>query len=105
MYTQNYKNGGAANLSCTPRLHLKVIQEGIFKSCFIELEYKNAHNIITGSIYRVPGTIYDDLINKMRLKKNSNENQNLDFLKLYNHRNTMEFLDISLSSKLIAVIT
>ena len=61
---------------------------------------KNAHNINTGLIYRIPTTnektfitLYHDLIRRIRLYKTQfliRTDQKLEFLKINNHRNTMD---------------
>ena len=111
---QSHKNGAIAILIhkvLVILLDLICRFLGIFKSCLTDLECKNAHNLIAGSNYSVPGTIdkafitlHDDSINKIRLEKKQiliGTNQNFDFL---DYRDTMKFLDVNLSSKLIPAI-
>ena len=57
--------------------------KGFLNHVLLNWKYKNAPNIITGSIYRVPNTnqktfitLYDELIYKIRLGKKNNPHSN-----------------------------
>ena len=67
-----------------------------------------------GEVYRAPGTnendfieIYSNVITKIRQEKKKiiiGTDQNLDYLKINQHNNTMKFFDLNLSNHLLATI-
>ena len=96
------------------RNDLVVFDEGKFESIFVEIPQINKPNIVIGEIYRVPGTNennflteYENLIGKI---KNENKrliigtDQNLDYLKINLHNNTMKFFELNMSHNLMPVI-
>ena len=104
-------NGGVATLirdtlKYRRRLDLDIFEEGIFESCFVKIEGKFKRNILVGSIYRVPNTNEKHFINTYRemaikLKSEGKEiiigtDQNMDYLKVYTHHNTLDLLDTNL---------
>ena len=112
-------NGGVAKLICDTlkyrrRLDLDIFEEGIFESCFVKIEGKFKRNILVGSIYRVPNTNEKHFINTYRelalkLKSEDKEiiiatDQNMDYLKVYTHHNTLDLLDTNLDLKLFPTI-
>ena len=112
-------NGGVAilihdTLKYRRRLDLDIFEEGIFESCFVKIEGKFKRNILVGSIYRVPNTNEKHFINTYRemaikLKSEGKEtiigtDQNMDYLKVYTHHNTLDLLDTNLDLKLFPTI-
>ena len=112
-------NAGVAILICDTlkyrhRLDLDIFEEGIFESCFVKREGKFKRNILVGSIYRVPNTNEKHFINTYRemaikLKSEGKEiiigtDQNMDYLKVYTHHNTLDLLDTNLDLKLFPTI-
>ena len=107
-------NGGVAILIHDTRLDLDIFEEGIFESYFVEIEGKFKRNILVGSIYRVPNTNEKHFINtysKMAIKLKSEgkkiiigTDQNMDYLKVYTHHNTLDLLDTNLDLKLFPTI-
>ena len=75
-------------------------QEG-FESCFVELTHSK---VIVGEIYRVPNTPIQSFLTKYKLITNkiTKENkttitgtdQNLDYLKITNRKQTEEFFEL-----------
>ena len=96
------------------RLDLDIFEEGIFESCFVKIEGKFKRNILVGSIYRVPNTNEKHFISTYRemaikLKSEDKEiiigtDQNMDYLKVYTHHNTLDLLDTNLDLKLFPTI-
>ena len=88
--------------------------EGSFESIFIEIK-SPIKNAIIGEIYRVPNTnetsainMYDTILTKLQNYKNTviiGTDQNFDYIKLNEHRNTQELLSAFLSSGLVPTIT
>ena len=87
-----------------------------FESCFIELILQHEKNIIVGSVYRVPGTNektfitrYKNLLKRISATKKVNIiigiDQNLDYIKLNQHKNTSDFLNTNISLELLPTIT
>ena len=118
-YRQDKRGGGVSIMvkSCFKyniRNDLSVFQEGKFESVFIEITRREKSNIVVGEIYRVPGTNevdfieeYKKIITKLRLERKQviiGTDQNLDFLKIDSHANTMKFFDLNISNNLIPTI-
>ena len=92
---------------------LKIFEEGKFESLFIEVSSQKG-NIIIGEIYRVPGTNeldfltnYELIVNKIRNENKKiiiGTDQNLDYLKMNTHHNTMRFFEMNLSNNIIPTI-
>ena len=117
---ENMQRGGVAiytrdNLNTIVREDIKTFKEGIFESCFIEILTNDKNkNIIIGEIYRVPKTNskefltdYRNIINKI-MEENKEfvlcTDQNLDYLKINNHRDTSDLLELNLNSSIIPTI-
>ena len=104
------------NLTYRTRKDLSIFKQGKFESCFVEIirNSKSQKNILVGEIYRVPGTSetdfineYENLIKLLNAEKKSiiiGTDQNLDYLKINEHRNTKKFLDINLDNNLLPTI-
>ena len=105
-YRKNRKQGGVSimvrsHFTFIERPDLSIFEEGKFESIFIELIRKGKCNVIVGEIYRVPGTsenefieTYERLITKIRSERKKiiiGTDQNLDYLKINTHNNTMKF--------------
>ena len=87
------------------------------ESIYAEIRAKNGKNSVIGSLYRVPNTCEENLIqhidetvNKLNSEKEKKElilgmDQNVDLLKRKRHEATGKFLDTILSLKLWPVIT
>ena len=96
------------------RTDLRVFEEGKFESIFIEVPKKTGKNIIIGEIYRVPGTnetdfinYYESIVNKIRDENKKiiiGTDQNIDYLKINNHRNTQKFFELNLTNNLLPTI-
>jgi hypothetical protein len=89
--------------------------EGEYESIFIEV-LSNPHNLIIGEIYRIPNTPaqlslnrYEDSLNKILVNKSHDiiigTDQNFDYLKISDHKNTADLFNIFISHGLIPVIT
>jgi vacuolar-type H+-ATPase subunit F/Vma7 len=89
--------------------------EGEYESIFIEV-LSNPHNLIIGEIYRIPNTPaqlslnrYEDSLNKILVNKSHDiiigTDQNFDYLKISDHKNTADLFNICISHGLIPVIT
>jgi len=89
--------------------------EGEYESIFIEIISK-PHNAIVGEIYRIPNTPiqlsldrYEDSINKLLTKETHDiivgSDQNLDYLKINEHKHTSDLFNNFISNGLIPVIT
>jgi exonuclease III len=97
------------------REDLRLFEEGKFESIFVEIPRKNSQNVIIGEIYRVPGTSekefldkYEELLSKIRSENKKiiiGTDQNLDYLKINTHSNTMKFFELNLLNNLIPTIT
>lgn len=96
------------------REDLCLFEEGKFESVFVEIGQNHKPNIVLGEVYRVPGTNeldflenYENLIAKIRNERKKiiiGTDQNLDYLKLNIHANTMKFYDLNLSNNLLPTI-
>ena len=118
-YRKNRNQGGVTilirdNLKFNERQDLHIFEEGKFESVFVEISCKSKDNIIIGEIYRVPGTnekdflsTYESIVNKVKDERKKliiGTDQNLDYLKINNHRNTMNFFELNLSNNLLPTI-
>ena len=123
-YDMVYKNrqsnrGGVAiyinsKLNYKLREDLMINQPGIFESIFVEIQSPRL-NAIVGEIYRIPNTneidsinMYETIVKKLQTFKNHivlGTDQNFDFIKINQHKNTVDLLDTFLSNGLIPVIT
>jgi len=104
----------STNYNYNIRTDLAINVEGQFESVFIEAK-SNKYNetVIVGEIYRVPNTNineslakYQTIINKLSQYKNVyvGTDQNIDYLKINQHKGTADLLDHFLSGGLIPVI-
>ena len=84
------------------------------ESIFIELEIPGKHNIVLGSLYRIPDSsdkefnqIYKKFINDWDINKELviGIDQNLDLLKSHEHNQTQNFLETNLDHNLLPTIT
>ena len=118
-YRKNKQRGGVSimvksYISYIERTDLAVFEEGKFESIFIEISRKGKCNVVVGEIYRVPGTnekdfieTYEKLIEKIRLEKKKiiiGTDQNLDYLKINIHNNTMKFFELNVNNSIIPTI-
>ena len=88
--------------------------ENEFESIFIEAQIEN-NNIIVGEIYRIPNTSETESIKRFDIisSKLSNEkkdtiigtDQNFDYIKIENQKNTLELLNNFLTAGLLPTIT
>lgn len=118
-HREHSRGGGVAiyvnkKLNVTERPDLQIFYEGQFESIFLEI---NLHGkpLIVGEIYRTPGTDlpsffeqYKILMEKINKEKKSlviGTDQNIDYLKINEHNNTSNFLDINLDSGLVPMIS
>ena len=119
-YRKDKSKGGVSimvrsNLKYNVRQDLTVFRECKFESVFIEICRKNKTNIIVGEIYRVPGTNeadfindYESIITKIKQEQKRiiiGTDQNLDYLKVNLHNNTMKFFELNLMNRLLPSIT
>ena len=96
------------------REDLTVHIPSVFESMFVEINSDNFKAIV-GEIYRVPNTneinsinMYEDIIRKLQNYKNEiiiGTDQNFDYIKLDQHKNTQKLLDIFLTNGLLPTIT
>ena len=113
------KRGGIAiyiqkHITYKHRPDLEINVENEFESLFIDMSINNKH-IIIGEIYRVPNTNEKLSINRYEtiLKKLHNikakvllaTDQNFDYLKIQNHKNTLDLFNHFLSSGFIPTTT
>ncbi len=118
-HRQTMTQGGVAiyinnKLQFIPRPDLSIFDEGVFESYFIEVTAES-RNIIVGEVYRIPNTNqnsflerYQSIIDKIKLEKKDiviGTDQNLDYLKIQQHSNTAEFLNLNLSAGLLPTMT
>lgn len=109
------KRGGVAiyiktEYNFKERNDLMINDPGVFESLFIETK-----NAIIGEIYRTPNSndlrtlgMYDSILSKLQNYKNNiiiGTDQNFDFIKIDQHKNTEELLSILLSNGLLPTIT
>ncbi len=93
---------------------LEVFEPGIFESVFVEIKSDNL-NAIVGEIYRIPNTnenatihMYEHIITKLQDYRKHiiiGTDQNMDYIKLEQHRNTEDLLGTFLTNGLIPTIT
>ena len=96
------------------RNDLTIFKEGQFESCFVEI-YCKERNVLVGEVYRVPSSNekdfivdYEALLAKFKKEKKDiiiGTDQNLDYLKINQHKNTATFLEVNLSSNLLPTVT
>ena len=101
---KNKRLGGVSilirsHIDYVERPELKIFDEGKFESIFLEISQKGRKNIVVGEVYRVPGTNenefiekYESIVSKIRAEKKKaiiGTDQNLDYLKINSHANTM----------------
>ena len=113
------KRGGIAiyiqkHITYKHRPDIEINVENEFESLFIDMSINNKH-IIIGEIYRVPNTNEKLSINRYEtiLKKLHNikakvllaTDQNFDYLKIQNHKNTLDLFNHFLSSGFIPTTT
>ena len=101
-----YKNILHINIDLT----LEINVENEFESLFLDMSIDNKH-IIIGEIYRVPNTNeklsihrYETILKKlhnMKAKVLLATDQNFDYLKIQNHKNTLDLFNHFLSSGFI----
>jgi hypothetical protein len=113
------RRGGVAmylkdNIKYKLRNDLEIHIDGEFECLFIEAQLNNKQ-VIVGEVYRVPNTNEIDSIARFDQILNNLENskldiiigtdQNFDYIKIEQHKNTSDLLDNFLSSGLIPTIT
>ena len=118
-YRKCKKQGGVSimvksHFNFIERLDLSLFEEGKFESIFIEIPRKGKCNVIVGEIYRVPGTsetefleMYERVIKDIRSEHKQiiiATDQNLDYLKINVHCNTMKFFEMNLSNNIIPTV-
>ena len=118
-YRKCKKQGGVSimvksHINFIERLDLSLFEEGKFESIFIEIPRKGKCNVIVGEIYRVPGTseiefleMYERVIKDIRSEHKQiiiATDQNLDYLKINVHCNTMKFFEMNLSNNIIPTV-
>ena len=118
-YRTNKRRGGVSimvrtNLKYIERPDLKIFDEGKFEYVFIEIVQKGRKNLVAREIYRVPGTSeieflenYDSIVKKIKAEHKHviiGTDQNLDFLKINSHTNTMKFFEMNLANNVIPTI-
>ena len=118
-FRRNKSRGGVSvmirsHINFVERPDLRIFQEGKFESVFIEIVQTGRPGIIVGEIYRVPGTDetqfienYETIINKIKTEHKRliiGTDQNLDYLKINCHNNTMKFFDLNLTNNIIPTI-
>lgn len=105
-YRKSKTRGGVSimlksDINYIERHDLGIFEEGKFESIFVEIPRRGKENIVVGEIYRVPGTSeadflqnYESIVEKIRSEKKKiiiGTDQNLDYLKIHIHNNTMKF--------------
>lgn len=118
-YRKKSSGGGVSilvksSIKFNVRDDLKIYDEKKFESIFIEIPQKNKPDIIVGEVYRIPGTnetqfldYYESIVKRIRQEHKRiiiGTDQNLDYLKIDIHRNTMKFFELNLSNKLLPSI-
>ena len=113
------RRGGVAmyikdNIKYKLRKDLEINIDGEFESLFIEAQLNNKQ-VIVGEVYRVPNTSeidsitrFDTILNNLVSSKLDiiiGTDQNFDYIKIEQHKNTSDLLDNFLSSGLIPTIT
>ena len=119
MFRKSKSRGGVSillksNMTFSERPDLSLFEEGKFESVFVEIHRKGRCNIIVGEVYRVPGTSeddfitnYDKIVSKVKSERKKiivGTDQNLDYLKINQHGNTMKFFELNMSNNLIPTI-
>ena len=115
-FRKNKRLGGVSiliksHINYVERPELKIFDEGKFESIFLEISQKGRKNIVVGEVYRVPGTNenefiekYESIVSKIRVEHKKaiiGTDQNLDYLKINSHTNTMKFFEMNLENCLI----
>ncbi len=115
----NKKGGGVAiylrkGIEFSERDDLAINVEGEFESIFIEVDIKTNPKLIVGEVYRVPNSNghlsinrYKDIISKMDLEKKDlilGTDQNYDFIKIDQHKNTEELFTAFLTHSILPTI-
>ena len=116
LYRKNKSQGGVSimirkGLKFYEREDLNIFKEGKFESIFIEIPRQSENNIVVGEVYRIPGTNeneflldYETIVNKIRNENKKviiGTDQNLDFLKIHIHNNTMRFFEMNITNNLL----
>jgi exonuclease III len=109
-FRKNKSMGGVSimikkQLKYYEREDLKVLDEGKFESIFIEIPRQSQDNIVIGEVYTIAGTNenefisnYESIVNRIRNEHKKiiiGTDQNLDYLKLHIHNNTMKFFELN----------
>ena len=118
-FRKNRRGGGVSilvksQITYIKRSDLEIFEEGMFESIFIEIMQKGNNSIIVGEIYRVPGTReanfldnYESILEKIRFEHKKviiGTDQNLDYLKINSHDNTMKLFEMNLAKNVIPTI-
>lgn len=118
-YRVNKKRGGVSlliklGINYVERPDLSLFEEGKFESIFLEIQQNKSRNIVIGEVYRVPGTNetefiekYENIITRIKEENKSliiGTDQNLDYLKINLHRNTMKFFEANLTNGIMPTI-
>lgn len=103
-----------SHIQYVERVDLRVFEEGMFESVFIEISQKGKNSVVIGEVYRIPGTNekefiekYESILLKIRQEHKKiiiGTDQNLDLLKLNYHNNTMKFFESNLGNNVIPTI-
>ncbi len=102
------------NIKYKLRDDISIFCEGEFESVFIEI-INDTRNTIVGEVYRVPNTderksieMFDNIINKIQQTNKHviiGTDQNFDYLKLSEHKNTSDLLDCFVGGGLVPCVT
>ena len=118
-FRKNKRGGGVSilvnsQITYVDRSDLVVFEEGMFESIFIEVKQSSNDSIIIGEIYRVPGTReaiflenYEGILEKIRSERKKviiGTDQNMDYLKINSHGNTMKLFETNLEKNVIPTI-
>jgi len=118
-YRKEKSRGGVtimvkSHINYIERPDLGIFEEGKFESIFVEIPRKGKCSVIVGEIYRVPGTNenefiekYESIVAKIKSERKRliiGTDQNLDYLKIHTHTNTMKFFEMNISNNVIPTI-
>ena len=118
-FRKNKRGGGVSilvksQISYIKRPDLDIFEEGMFESIFIEILQTGKDSIIVGEVYRIPGTReanflenYKGILEKIKMEHKKviiGTDQNLDYLKINSHGNTMKFFEMNLDKNIIPTI-